>query len=88
MADYPMTAGVLYKATLITDAELQVVVDAFLADPAMASHVFASGYQVDVVKAVNANEWARGQLRSVRVSPLLKRIAVRTAILLARAEKP
>jgi hypothetical protein len=82
-----MTAGDLYKARLITDGEFQSAVDAYFVDPAMASYVFANGYHIDVVKAVSANEWARGQLRSARVSPLLKRIAVRTAIMLAQPAK-
>lgn len=82
-----MTAGDLYKAKLITVEELQSVIDAFMADLKMAPHVFASGYQGDVVKAVSANELTRGQLRPARVSLLLKYIAVRTAILLAWPEK-
>jgi hypothetical protein len=72
---------------VILEADVVAAVDAFMTDPTMASHVFVSGYQIDVVKAVSASEWARGQLRSTRVSPLLKRIAVRTAILLARTAK-
>ena len=88
MAERATTAGDLYKAKLITDADLRSAVDAFMGDPAVASHVFPGGYWVDVAKAVSANEWTRAQLSSPGASLVMKRVAVRTAILLARSEKP
>lgn len=88
MAQHSATAGDLYKAKLITDDDLRSAVDAFMGDPAVASHVFPGGYHLDVAKALSANEWTRAQFRSPGASLVMRRVAVRTAILLARPEKP
>lgn len=87
MTESTTTVGDLYEAKLITDADLRSAVDAFMDDPEIASHVFPGGCRVDVAKAVRANEWTSAQFRSPVATEALKRVAVRTAILLARPEK-
>ena len=82
-----MMTGDLNKAKVTSDGDLRSAVDVFMTDPAKASHAFPGGYHLDVAKAVSANEWTRAQIRSPGASLVMKRVAVRTAILLTRPEK-
>jgi hypothetical protein len=88
MAENPTTVGDLYRAGGITDADLRSAAIAYLADPLMKAHVFPSGYCLDIGAAVQSNEWALAQYRSPATNAVMKRVAVRTAIMMARPEKP
>lgn len=88
MAEKHPTIGDLYLAGDITTADLQSAVIAFMANQLMGAHLFPKGYRVDIGAAVRSNEWAFAQYRSPKSTSVMKRVAVRTAILLARPEKP
>jgi hypothetical protein len=87
MADPNPTVGELFKAKAVTDEQVNAAVDAFLADPATSAHPIADGYSLDLAAAVTGHAWASQVVGNPESSPSLKRAAVRTAILLARAEK-
>lgn len=87
MAENP-TTGELYKAKAILEADVVAAVDAFMADPTTTLFVFGDGYQVDLAEAVRSHEWASVTVGTKDATEHLKRAAVRTAILLARPEKP
>lgn len=87
MAEKHPTIGDLYLAGGVTTAELQSAVIAFMTDPLMGAYVFPEGYLVDIGAAVRSNEWAFAQYRSPKSTSVMKRVAVRTAILLARPER-
>ncbi|GEL44194.1 hypothetical protein MEX01_47850 [Methylorubrum extorquens] len=86
MADPNPTIGELFKAKAVTDDEVNAAVEAYLADPDTA-HPIADGYSVDLAAAVAGHGWASAVVANPESSPGLKRGAVRTAILLARAQK-
>ena len=85
MAD-TSTTGELYKAKAILDDEVNVAVDAYLATPDLKRFSIAKGYRLDVAAAVE-NSFARHVLETPSATEERKRIAVRTAILLARPSK-
>lgn len=87
MAENP-TTGELYKAKAILEADVVAAVDAFMADPTTTLFVFGDGYRINLAQAVRSHEWADATVRNAEVTAHLKRVAVRTAILLARPEKP
>jgi hypothetical protein len=86
MAENP-TTGELYKAKSILEADVVAAVDAFMADPSMTSFLFCNDYQIDLAEAVSRHEWAKVTVANKEATEHLKRVAVRTAILLARPEK-
>ncbi|KQO76406.1 hypothetical protein [Methylobacterium sp. Leaf88] len=87
MAENP-TTGELYKAKVILEADVQAAVDAFMADPSTTAFLFGDGYRIDLAEAVSSHEWAKVTVANKESTEHLKRAAVRTAILLARPEKP
>jgi len=62
--------------------------EVYLTDPGIAGHPIADGCSLDLVSAVAGHGWASQIVVNPESSPGLKRGAVRTAILLARAQKP
>jgi hypothetical protein len=88
MADSRATTGELYKAKAILEADVQAAVDAFMADPTTTAFLFGDGYQIDLAEAVSSHEWAKVTVANKDTTDHLRRAAVRTAILLARPEKP
>lgn len=86
MAENP-TTGELYKAKAILEADVDAAVDAFMADPTTTAFLFGDGYRIDLVEAVRLHEWASVTAANEGATEHLKRVAVRTAILLARPEK-
>ncbi len=86
MADSSPTVGELFKAKAVTDDQVNAAVEAYFAGEAGA-HPIADGYSLDLAAAVAGHGWASQVVANPESSPGLKRGAVRTAILLARAEK-
>ena len=86
MATNP-TTGELYKAKAVTEADIVAAVDAFMADPTTTAFLFGEGFSIDLAEAVRAHEWASVTVGTKDATEHLKRLAVRTAILLARPEK-
>ena len=87
MAENP-TTGELYKAKSILEADVVAAVDAFMADPSTTAFLFGDGYQIDLAASVSASTFATLVVKDGHATENLKRAAVRTAILLARPDKP
>ncbi|CAO4183194.1 hypothetical protein [Methylorubrum extorquens] len=87
MADPSPTVGELFKAKAVTEEQVSVAVDAYQADPATTAHPIADGYSVDLSAAVKAHIPALLILYDVHAKASDRRLATRTAILLARAHK-
>ena len=87
MAENPTTSE-LYKAKSILEADVVAAVDAFMADPTTTAFLFGDGYQIDLADAVSSHEWAKVTVANKDTTDHLRRAAVRTAILLARPDKP
>ncbi|GAA0278117.1 hypothetical protein LNAOJCKE_4530 [Methylorubrum aminovorans] len=85
MPDLNPTVGELFKAKAVTDDEVNAAVEAYLAKPETDAHPIADGYSLDLAAAVAEHGWASQVVANPESSPGLKRSAVRTAILLARA---
>ena len=86
MPDLP-TTGDLFKAKAVTDDELTIAADAYLATPDMGPFPIAKGYRIDIAAAVEANTHAKGMVARADVEERSKRSAVKSAILLARPTK-
>ena len=82
-----LTVGDLFKAKAVTDAQVNAAVERYLVAPETSAHPIAEGYTVDLAAAVAGHGWASRVAANPRTHPLLKRAAVQTAILLARARK-
>ena len=67
--------------------DLDGAVDAFLANPKGGVLMVFEGRTVDVGAVVRADDYASRALASLNASEAHRRMAVRTAILLARREK-
>ncbi|WP_437871419.1 hypothetical protein ACSD7O_24105 [Methylorubrum extorquens] len=87
MSGSDATVGELFKAKAVTEDEVNAAVDAYQADPDAAAHPIADGYSLDPAAAVAGHGWASQIVANPESSPGLKRAAIRTAILLARAQK-
>ncbi|UYW26619.1 hypothetical protein OKC48_25775 [Methylorubrum extorquens] len=87
MPDPTPTVGELFKAKSVTDDEVNAAVDAYLTDLEAGIFPIADGYVVDVDAAVVKHLWASHVIANEESSPGLRRAAVRTAILLAQAQK-
>lgn len=87
MPDPNPTVGELFEAKAITNEQVNAAVEAYLAGPEAGAHPITSGYTLDLAAAVAGDGWAAQVVGNPEASPGLKRAAVRTAILLAWAEK-
>ena len=87
MPDLNPTVGELFKAKAVTDDEVNAAVEVFMKDAETGAHPSADGYSLDLAAAVAGHGWASQVVGNPESSPGLKRGAVRTAILLARAQK-
>jgi hypothetical protein len=83
MPDAP-TTGALLRAGRLFDDDVHAAVSAHLADPKPGPRLIAKGVTVDVAAAVAASEWA-ARILEEDMSEAVRRMAVRTAILLVRA---
>ena len=86
MAETP-TVSELFKAKEITEEEINATITAYVAGAWDEVVVFAGTYSVNVAAAVEAVPQLRERAHDPDASEFLKRIAVRTAIMLARPEK-
>ncbi|KQU17727.1 hypothetical protein ASG63_09565 [Methylobacterium sp. Leaf94] len=87
MAENP-TTGDLYKAKTILEADVAAAVDAYMADPTSTAFLFGDGYRINLADAVSSHEWSKVTVANKDATEHLKRAAVRTAILLARPDRP
>ncbi|MGW5960199.1 hypothetical protein [Methylorubrum thiocyanatum] len=87
MADPNPTVGELFKAKAVTDEQVNAAVDAYLARPHTAAYPITDGYALNLLDAVSGHRFATKVVANPGSSPTLKRGAVRTAILFARAQK-
>ena len=81
------TVGELFKAKAVTDEQVNAAVEAYLANPEADAYPIAEGYSLDLSAAVLAHKWANEVMGLLDATQTLNRGAVRTAILLARAQK-
>lgn len=80
------TIGALVRRGIVTSAQVDELASAYLTDPAAGSREIAPGILLDVAAAVEMNHWARIFVTAPGFSIEQRRMAVRTAILLARPE--
>jgi hypothetical protein len=82
-----LTTDELVKARAITEFDLQLALDAAEADPDIEMVELGAGYALNLPAALRASSFAELALAKPNATPMLKRAAVRTAILLARPVK-
>jgi hypothetical protein len=83
-----LTIGELLKRKRLSEAELGLAVMAYLADQAPGLRRIADGIAVDIAVAVRVSSYARALLAPENAPEAQRRVAVRTAILLARVTEP
>jgi hypothetical protein len=83
MTDTP-TIDTLHRLGRVTDEQIDVAVEDFLNDPVPGARPLADGIAIDVCAVMAANPYAREVLAARDTSEAQMRMAVRTAILLAR----
>ena len=88
MADSNVTTGELVKAKAILSDEIDAAVDAVLAKPDVGLYPIGGGYFLDLGGAIQAHKPSAAALAAPSTTEAFKRTMVRTAILLARPEKP
>jgi len=87
MADSCPTVGELIKANVVTHDDVNALIDAVLDGRMEEQADLGEGYALDVATAVKANAFATAVLQDKTSTKGARRTAVRTAILLARAQK-
>jgi hypothetical protein len=87
VSDPNPTVGELFRARVVTHDDLNTLIDAVLDGRMEERAELAEGYTLDVKSAVKANAFATAVLRDKTSTNGARRTAVRTAILLARAQK-
>ena len=85
MSESP-TLGALWRRGEIRRADLDAVVDAYLADPAASRLPLAGRYVVDVAAALTARPISRRALADKKAEDGVRAIAVFNAIVQAAAE--
>ncbi|WP_232629296.1 hypothetical protein [Methylobacterium sp. Leaf118] len=83
----PPTVSDLFKAKALTDEQVDAAVEQYLAEPRTTAHPITEGYTVDLAAAVAGHHWASQITANPGTNSVLKRAAVQTAILLARARR-
>ncbi|TGD93719.1 hypothetical protein [Methylobacterium nonmethylotrophicum] len=78
-----MIGGDAYKPKLIPAEEIDAAVSAYLTNRAAPTTVTVDGRRIDVIAAVLAQPYTIEVLARADATPMQKRQAVRTAILLA-----
>ena len=81
------TTGDLFKCGLVTDADVNAAIDAYMADASTGVFPLGDGYTLDLAAAVNGHSFAKNLLARKGASAISRRGVVQTAILLARPEK-
>jgi len=88
MADSNATTGELVKSKAILSDEIDAAVDAVLAKPNVGPYPIGGGYFLDLGAAIQAHKASATALAAPSTTEAFKRTIMRTAILLARPEKP
>lgn len=78
------TIAALVRSGVVTSAQVDAAASTYLAEPVAGLREIAPGIFLDVAAAVEKNEWARIFVTVPGFSLEQRRMAVRTAILLAR----
>lgn len=86
MTDAP-TVSALFDAMAVTKDRVDAAIEAYFADPSATAHPIAKGYTLDLAAAVEERPWVIEVVSDANAGPSRKRGAVRTAILLARAQR-
>lgn len=86
MADANPNVGE-FKAKADSDEQVNEAVGAYLDDPESDTHPITDGHVLDLAAAVGAHPWTSQVAASPESSKDLKPGAIRTAILLAPAQK-
>jgi hypothetical protein len=81
---HPVSVGDLIQAHLITRADLDAAIEAFLANPKIGLFELASGCTVDLTAAVKADRHATAILTEPTAKGGSRRAAVKSALVLAR----
>lgn len=82
-SDIP-SVGLLHKAGIIRDADIDAAIDAYMADPTTGTVVLGgSGYRLDLGAAVRAHRSTSAVMRDITLRAKYRRLALRTAFLLA-----
>ncbi|WP_342111312.1 hypothetical protein [Methylobacterium sp. SI9] len=76
--------GKLLEAKVITRAELDAAVEAFIVNPQVGAFEIAPGYTVDLTAAVKADRHATATVKEPTAKSGSRRAAIRSALLLAR----
>ncbi|ACL57744.1 hypothetical protein [Methylobacterium nodulans] len=79
----PSTVADLCNADLVTRAQVDAAIAAFLSDPTPGPHRIAEGVTIDIAAAVQEHPWAHMVAYDAEVSRTARHLAVRTAVLLA-----
>ncbi|ACL55873.1 hypothetical protein [Methylobacterium nodulans] len=83
MPDTP-TLGEPYKLTHVTDEQIDAAAREYLDDPTLGMRLIAEGIALDLAAVVLAHPYVREVLARESAPEAQRRMAVRTAILLAR----
>ncbi|ACL60484.1 hypothetical protein [Methylobacterium nodulans] len=83
MADHS-TIRELLQCQLVTSEQIDAAVTAYLANPKVGLYTIADSIIVDVAATVKQFGWDKWVLEDYTISARARRMAVRTAILLAR----
>jgi hypothetical protein len=78
----------LLKAKIVTDDEVNAVVEVFMRDPTLILFQFASGHTLDAAAAVKEHAPAANAVADPDRTEKFRRGMVRTAILRARPTAP
>lgn len=80
----PESVGDLLQARMITQANLDAAIDAFLANPMIGPFELASGCTIDLTAVVKADRHATATFKEPTARLGSRRAAVKSALLLAR----
>lgn len=81
------TVGELYKAKAVTDEQVNAAVEAYCDDPTTTGFAITDSYAINLLDAVSRHNFTQMVLSDPASSRGLRRGAIRTAILLARAQR-
>jgi phosphoserine aminotransferase len=87
VSDPNPTVGELFKAKAVTDEQLNAAVEAYCDNPTTSGYAINEHYAVNLLDAVTMHDFTQRVLANADASRALKRAAIRSAILLARAHK-
>jgi hypothetical protein len=81
----PSTLSELLACMAVTSEQVDAAITAYLTNPMAGPCEIMGGIIIDIAAAVEAHGWVKGIVEDEALSDTVRRMAVRTAILLARA---